>query len=251
MDASDRDVEPDEHLLDQIFGSCQPAANRVILQNCDNCIFKAIFSPALENGVTSYIVRLEATIQVGVAENDQGRQFQFCVMECVNRVTLEEAWGDMSTENRDSIASAVVEALAKMQTMRLSDAQVTAILRPILAAEGNEALLDKPIMGGPSTGFMENGAALLTSIKKLYKLKRPFCNIQEIADPKGLKVISSYEDLGSLKISDLEMSEWLDQAVLCHNDLTPRNIMVRLSGQDAYGNTTYNLAAIIDWELQY
>ena len=44
------------------------------------------------------------------------------------------------------------------------------------------------------------------------------------------------------------MSEWAEEAVFCHNDLTPRNLIIT-SYLDQFGATRYKLAGIIDWEL--
>lgn len=59
---------------------------------------------------------------------------------------------------------------------------------------------------------------------------------------------SHYEDLGSKRLEKSIMNQWALEAVLCHNDLTPRNIIVKpRSSPD--GGSEYQLAAIIDWEL--
>jgi len=44
------------------------------------------------------------------------------------------------------------------------------------------------------------------------------------------------------------MEQWQREAVFCHNDLTPRNLIPQ-SSETLGGNKKYKLAAIIDWEL--
>jgi serine/threonine protein kinase len=270
-----RDVALDESLLMHIFAKNQPSSVSIILQNWDKCVFTAVFPNALKNGRHSCVVRLEAqndksahfttvaamqeiaatcipglvpeTLQVGSAANEQGREFQFCMMEFVDGITLEEAWDQMTGEDRRSITTAVVEALSKLHSMRLSDAKVQMILRRALG-EGSDEVLKKAAIGGPMTGFLDHGRSLLSFIEQRSKLQRPFYIIQPIADPKGLIIKSSFEDLGSITVSDLDMEQWPKEAVFCHNDLTPRNLILR-STENPGGNTSYNLAAIIDWEL--
>jgi hypothetical protein len=59
---------------------------------------------------------------------------------------------------------------------------------------------------------------------------------------------SNFEELGSATVSNSDMEQWPKEAVFCHNDLTPRNLMLQPTGS-AGGITSYKLAAIIDWEL--
>ena len=171
---ADLDVTPDETLLNHIFANNQPSSVSIILQNWDKCVFRAVFSNAFKNGRHSCIVRLEAqngqcthfalvaamqeiaatcipglvpeTFQVGSAANDQGREFQFCMMEFVEGVTLEEVWDQMPSEDRRFVTTAVVEALSKLHSVRLSDARVQMILRRVLG-EGSEKVLEKTAMG--------------------------------------------------------------------------------------------------------
>jgi hypothetical protein len=273
---ADRDVTPDHSLLQYIFADNPPSSISIILQTWGKCVFTAVLPTALGNGRHACVVRLEArndksahfhlvaamqeiaascipclvpqTLQVGSAVNDQGREFQFSVVEFVEGITLEEAWDQMPDEDRASVATAVVEALLKLQSVRLADPKVQTILCRALGEE-NEDVLKKATMGGPSTGFLSDGPALLASVEQRLKSRRPFCTVQAIADPKGLEIQSSFEDLGSVTVGDSDMERWPREAAFCHNDLTPRNIILQPSRSAAGGETRYKLAAIIDWEL--
>jgi predicted Ser/Thr protein kinase len=174
----------DESLLTDIFASNQPSSVSVILRNWDKCVFSAAFPNALKNGRHSCVVRLEVqdasppqfavvaalqeiaatciphlvpeTLQVGSAANEQGREFQFCVMEFVEGVTLEEVWDQMTGEKRASVVTAIAEAVLKLYCLRLSDAKVQTILRRALG-EGSEETLEKTVLGGASTGLLNDG----------------------------------------------------------------------------------------------
>lgn len=273
---ADREVVPDESLLRHIFANNQPSSTSIILQDCDKCIFTAVFSNALKNGQHSCIVRLEAldgkstpqfsmvaamqeiaatcipglvpeTLQVGIAANEQGREFEFCVTDFVEGITLQEIWDQMTGEDRRFVTTAVVEALEKLHSVRLLDAKVQTIMCRVLG-EGGEEVLKKATMGGPSTGLLNDGPSLLSAIKQRWKLRRPCHTIQPVEDPKGLVIKSGFEDIGSTTVSDADMGQWPKEAVFCHNDLTPRNLILQ-SSEGPDGNKRYKLAAIIDWEL--
>ncbi|KAK4221073.1 hypothetical protein QBC38DRAFT_523652 [Podospora fimiseda] len=250
------DLSPDECLLSTIFPEHQPTTTHIILQDFYKCVFKAHFE-----GRSHQIVRLEtipesdggegachqfravAAIQklaaaqipplvpnvfrIGVAVNAEGRQFEFSVMEFVDGVTLQDAWGAMSQENRHSVVADVVGALEKLHSLRLADVEYD-ILREL-------DIIDKSArtIGGPLIGFLNDGAALL----------------------KALPYPVYFDDLSSITITKSDMDEWVHSAVLCHNDLTPRNLILRRqlkANTAANGSPTthnYELAAIIDWEL--
>ncbi len=266
---------PDESLLKHIFVDNQPSSVSIILQNWDTCIFSATLPNALKNGRHLCVVRLEAlngrpptfhlvaatqeiaatflpclvpeTLQVGTAANDCGREFEYSVLDFVEGVTLEKAWDHMHAEGQRSVTAAVVEAVSKLQLVRLHDVKVQAILRRALGQDSEEKL-DKAVMGGLVTGFLSDGRSLLSAIEQKWKLRAPFHTIQPISEPEGLVVKSDFEDLGSATVSNSDMEQWQQEAVFCHNDLSPRNLILRRSEAPS-GETTFELAAIIDWEL--
>ncbi|KAK0636874.1 hypothetical protein B0T17DRAFT_520154 [Bombardia bombarda] len=266
---------PDDALLGHIFPDNQPSSFSIILNNFDKCIFKAVLPNALSNGQRVCAVRLEAlngkstrfamvaamqeiaatyipgivpeTFQVGKTVDENGREFEFSVIEFIEGTTLEEVWEHMIDEDQKSVTAAIVEAQSMLQQVRLSDAKVQTILHRALD-EGDDEVLKKAALGGPWTGFLDNGPALLSAIKEGRKLDLPFYTVDPIADPKGVVIRSNFEDFGSTIVSDSDMEQWPKEAVFCHNDLSPRNLILQ-SSTDASGNTRYKLASIIDWEL--
>ena len=60
-------------------------------------------------------------------------------------------------------------------------------------------------------------------------MRRPFYTIQPITHPKGLVIKSSFEHVGSIRLSDSDMEQWPKEAVFCHNDLTLRNLILQSS----------------------
>jgi thiamine kinase-like enzyme len=55
-------------------------------------------------------------------------------------------------------------------------------------------------------------------------------------------------ELGSTAINNSDIGKWPGEAVFCHNDLTPRNLILQ-SRASLDGKSKYKLAGIIDWEL--
>ncbi|EHK27116.1 uncharacterized protein TRIVIDRAFT_229003 [Trichoderma virens Gv29-8] len=277
---SNRDVSPDDSLLKHIFN--EKPSTSIFLQDWDKCVFKADFgvANALDDNVRpSCVVRLEAEdahlasfgtiaamqqiaadcipglvpkiLQVGIAANEQGRRFQFCVMELAEGVTLHDAWDQMTSDNQSSIVNELVEALQKLHAVRLSDDIVQNTLRRALGDQ-EAKVLDKMVMGGPLAGFVHDGHALLTGILQRRSLRKPFCDVRSTADPdpKDLIVQSIFEHLGSATVKEADMENWATEAVFCHNDLTPRNLLVRsVQNSDNQAEPRYKLSAIIDWEL--
>ncbi len=276
---ADRDVTPDDSLLKQIFATIQPETISIFLQNWDKCVFKAEFPKGLEDRHSGCVVRLEAenesfttfttiaamqkiaatiipelvpqTLQVGKAKNAQGRMFHFSVIELVEGDLLEDVWQQMSAEEQSSVVAELVEALEKLHSVRLSDKRVKEILGKTFREEGDEVPkgFEQPgAFGGPHTGFLNDGPALLNSIMERRKLKKPFYTMEPIVDSGDIRMQSSFIDLGSTIIHKSDIDKWLGEAVLCHNDLSPRNLILQ-SRPSSGGKSSCKLAGIIDWEL--
>lgn len=270
------DVNPDDTLLKQIFTTDQPDTITIFLQNWDKCVFKVEFED-LE--YSACVVRLEAedenlktfttiaamqqvaatiipelvpqTLKVGKAKNAQGRVFHFSVIELVEGEPLEDVWQRISAEEQSSVVAELAEALEKLHSVRLNDKVVKEILGKTLGEEGDEVLksFEQPgAFGGPHTGFLNDGPALLDSIMERRKLNKPFCTMESIVDSQDIRIQSSFEELGSTVINKFDIDKWPGDAVLCHNDLTPRNLILQ-SRTSSGGKSKYKLAGIIDWEL--
>lgn len=277
---ADRDVTPDASLLKQIFTFKQPEIITIILQDWDKCVFKVEFPKDLEDGHAACVVRLEAEnenssefttiaalqrltatiipefvpqiLQVGKTRNEQGRKFNFSVIEFVEGDTLEDVWQQMTEEERSSIVAELVQALEKLHSTRLGDKGVMEILGKILDEEDDEDLkkgLEQPgVFGGPHTGFLSDGNALLDSIMERRKLEESFCSVEPVVHSQAVRIRTRFGEPGSIVINNWDMEKWPEEAVFCHNDLTPRNLILQ-SRASSDGKSKYKLAGIIDWEL--
>lgn len=169
------------------------------------------------------------THRVCVAANAEGRRFHFSVMDFVEGRTLEEAWDGMDDENRVSVVGAIVDALTKLHSMRLSDRTVQDILGRALGGgdskDGNSCERGSGWALHWVSGKRLSPACRLRSEAEASKALL-FYSIELIAKPTGLGLQSSFEDVGSVVVSQSDMTQWPEDAVLCHNDLTPRNLIL-------------------------
>ncbi|KAJ5907806.1 hypothetical protein N7495_000488 [Penicillium taxi] len=60
----------------------------------------------------------------------------------------------------------------------------------------------------------------------------------------GLLIQSEYDDIGQIDLSHSDLDEIQHSVVFCHNDLKPRNLLIRKSSSGKY-----ELAGVIDWEM--
>jgi thiamine kinase-like enzyme len=162
---------------------------------------------------------------------------------------LDDVWHRISAEEQSSVVAELVEALEKLHSVRLCDKGVKEILGKTLE-EGEEFLksFEAGVFGGPHTGFLNDGPALLDSIMERRKLKKPFYTMESIVNLQEIRIQSSFEELGSIVINNSDIEKWPGEAVLCHNDPTPRNLILQ-SHASSSGKSKYKLAGIIDWEL--
>ncbi|KAI0176835.1 kinase-like domain-containing protein [Pestalotiopsis sp. NC0098] len=180
--------------------------------------------------------------EVGKMDDSRGRTLHFSITEFVDGETLQDVWWKLNATAQDAIVQELGEAIEKLHTVRPS------AVPHRTGGRLGEQLKQPGIFGGPHTGFMNTGSALLASIMEQRKLKKQFCTTEGTSDPEGIVIQSNFEDLGALTIEKADSDKWSEEAVLCHNDLNPRNIIIRQKkSQD--GTIDYRLAAIIDWEL--
>ncbi|KFZ19076.1 hypothetical protein V502_03861 [Pseudogymnoascus sp. VKM F-4520 (FW-2644)] len=157
----------------------------------------------------------------------------------------------MSADEQSNVVAELVEALQKLHSVRLSDKMVQETLRKMLREDGEEIqpLLETPgLFGGPHTGVLNDGRALIYSIMEKRKHRKLFCTMEPVGDSQDVRVLVGAENMKSIVISNSDIGRRLGESVLCHNDLTPRNLILR-SCASADGKSNYKLAGIIDWEL--
>ena len=212
-----------------------------------------------------------AVFQTGTAKAEDGREVEFFVSAYVdNAVTLETVWDDLTYHQQSDIMDAVLYAMTKLQKLDLAHEFVQQILKK---ADGGSGVFFKTTgeeggvwpsnpnnlaLGNREIGFFNDVPDLLTSIIGYNgvseKLRLSPSRSEPSDDSNGIVMASTDEEtpLVLLHIGSKELDSLQRQVVLCHNDLEPRNLLVRpvhVVGDDGSSVQRYDLAAIIDWEM--
>lgn len=96
-------------------------------------------------------------------------------------------------------------------------------------------------IGSPGIGYFPDIKNFLEGILKKHE-RPPGCKLLGTDD--GLSIQSEYDGIGQIDLSHSDLDELQHCVVFCHNDLEPRNILVRKSSSGKY-----ELAGVIDWEM--
>jgi hypothetical protein len=258
-------ISPDEQLLGEIFPNMKkkPLASKVLVQTFETCTFVAHVDDSEE-----LLIRLESsgsrlpavlalqrlaalvipelvpkTLQTGKAKTKDGIELQYCVTEFLgNTVVLESVWDHLDDEQQLTIMDSVIRAMRKLQTLGLNDLSVRSILKEM------EYVSKDAWLGGPHLGYFTDTASFLNGYLTAAHPKQPTATVEDDETGDGIIIKSTYQDLSSVHIPQEELESLKRQAVFCHNDLEPRNLLVR-KYDSADGKLHYELAAIIDWEL--
>lgn len=257
-------ISPNEHLLGEIFPTKKPLAFKVLNQTFETCTFVA----HIEGFSEELLVRLEApgsrlpavlalqrlaslvipelvpkTLQTGKAKTKDGLELQYSVTEFLsNTVVLESVWDNLDDDQQLIIMDSVVHGMKTLQTLNLNDESVRSVLRE------TEYVLKDAWLGGPDLGYFTQIASFLDGFLTVTHPKQPTAIIEDDENGDGIIIKSTYEELISVHITREELKSLKRQVVFCHNDLEPRNLLVRKKAS-ADGKQRYELAAIIDWEL--
>ena len=168
-----------------------------------------------------------AETEDALVSDAKGRKCHFSVMEGVDGDALEDVWDGMSTPSQRAAVSDIVHAMKRLQSTRLRDETAQSILRKHDRAPpgGSETT-----MGGPATGYLDDGRALLTALGEKWSLENRAVSTTEAgteADSAAFVVRSVMDGLSPVAVSDDVLQQWPAEAVLCHNDLSPRNLILR------------------------
>lgn len=278
--ASKRDLAPDKALLNGIFPQSEPATTTILSQTYDSCTFIAHIDGTnqIETSHGDVVVRLElsnnrlrtvsalqqvatlaipelvpAVYQVGTARAEDGREIDFFVSAFVaHSITLETVWDGLTDEEQSKIMNQLLTAMTKLQALNLADEPVRKTLEAgnrVLSntiGQGSGVLKPDVALGSPEIGIFEDVHGLVAGIIA-YNGVSGELKLDSRGNLRDNGVIIATPD-EELHIGQAELESLGQQAVLCHNDLEPRNLLVRHVHSDD-GSLHYDLTAIIDWEM--
>ncbi|CAG7938994.1 unnamed protein product [Penicillium salamii] len=256
---------PDEKILSAIFPGIdlKPSCCKVITNTFDSCTFSIQLEAApLPNYPKDLIVRLEksgkslaalATFQrlaksqlndlvpsvlhVGTTTTLAEQVEYFVTPYITDTTTLEDVWDTLDETNQRELVKTVILAVEKLQKLDLTESLKETTY---ISVNDSPSQATKIAIGDLQHGFSPNIKQFLNGLLKSDE-ETPDWKLLETDN--GVEIQSNYEDIGQIEFSHAELNELQQHAVLCHNDLEPRNFLVReVSG-------SYELTAIIDWEM--
>jgi thiamine kinase-like enzyme len=260
---------PDETILSEIFPGIidlKPSSCNIITNNVDSCTFRIQLdtAPPLESP-KDLLIRLErsekslatlaifqrlaksqlndlipSVLHVGTTTTLATEQVQYFVTPYFTDVTtLEDVWDMLDETNQQELVKTVIVAVEKLQKLDLSQ---NLNQTPYIAVDESSSQAVKITIGDLQRGFSPNVKQFLSGLLQPENGKTPDWKLLET--DKGIEIQSAHQDIGQIDFSHSELDVLQQNAVLCHNDLEPRNFLVR---RESSGN--YELTTIIDWEM--
>ncbi|KAH5656666.1 hypothetical protein HBI23_144430 [Parastagonospora nodorum] len=239
-----QDLLPDNVILTTIFPTATPASVQIVANTWATCTFRVQFNTPPESHMSKdLIVRLEtsndklaavaaletlartcisdlvpATYCVGQAITADGRAVEFSISAFVTETeTLESLWPSLDVVQKKVILEEVIAAIKKLQGSEISP-KAEAHRVPLIST-----------------------CQLLTDFVAQYQLKK-FATSSIEESSGGVTITSALPNINPVSFSNQQLKELDNTAVFCHNDMEPRNILIRRT------TSGYKLAAIIDWE---
>jgi hypothetical protein len=277
-----RELVPDEKILSAIFSD----AAGVTLKSCnilsntfDTCTYSIHLDVA---PVSSYpkdlLVRLETSggrlaivasvqrlghaqlpdlvplvLDVGNTITADGKPVEYSVTAfCMGTITLEDIWDTISPTHQLESVDSVVRAVEKLQALDRNSEDVRSRLDTPYRLDNGASLSDglqssKAMIGGSNLGYSPDIKQFLGRILQASNPQPPNCTLT--GTDEGITIGSAFEDVGGVEFTHSELDDLQQHVVFCHNDLEPRNILVRGTSPTEDKSQRYELAAIIDWEM--
>lgn len=259
---------PDEQILFEIFPDIvdlKPSSCNVITNTFDSCTFSIQLETALRPDYPKdLIIRLEksgkslaalatfqrlaksqlndlipAVLHIGTTTTLTAEKVEYFVTPYItDATTLEDVWDTLNETNQLELMKTVIFAVEKLHKLDLAQSlQQT----PYVSIDNSTSQATKISIGDLQRGFCPNFKEFLSRLLQPDNGKMPDWKLLETDN--GIEIQSTHDDIGQIDFSHSELDELQQHAVLCHNDLEPRNFLVR---ETSPGN--YELAAIIDWD---
>ncbi|KAG9242526.1 hypothetical protein BJ878DRAFT_425715 [Calycina marina] len=278
-------VVADEALLDQIFagekleGLVKLEKPVYITQNQHKCVFRIV------NRGKAYIVRLTSeekeshelrawtttlqaiarlalptlvphTLMIGTAHNAQDQWFHYSVNKFIEGQSLDNTWEHLSTDNQRLVVAQIIMAQEKLHILPFQVPYFNrctwnrrTISWPVgQVIEGIECPGD--VIFGSWVDFAFNGQGLLKNYVNFRKAKNVGCILARDATSRNTVLQSpASTSYGQVGIHPFDVEHWRLDAVLCHNDLNPPNIILRRQiPANPSGDVVWKLAGIVNWK---
>jgi len=264
---------PDDLILSTMFPTTKPKTVTVLANNFQTCTFRVFFDTSpMPDVPKDLVVRMEAkigklqaiaalqeiahmqipelmakTYSFGKATTSDKREVEYTVSEFVpDTVTLESVWLDLLAPQKETLVRTVAEALKRLQTQQFSvdTIQQTLTNTPWFNESGTS------LVGSTSIGYFHSVAELLVGFQG--KVQPAEMSTRTSKDGQ-IETITVHPTLGGAQdivFSSQDLQALDRSVVLSHNDVEPRNLLVRrIPTEDASSSSLYELVAIVDWEM--
>jgi hypothetical protein len=265
-----RYLAPDDNILSEIFSDTTQLKStncHIISSTFHTCTFRV--QHASLDYPTDVIVRLEtsrgrlaavATLQrlchsqladlvptvlhVGTATTADERRVEYCISAYYTAtISLEDVWDTLDETNQLELVDSVVHAVEKLQKLDVRDVYQS--------LSGTSDVLDhttshptKRLVGGPNSGYYPDIRGFLG---RIMQSSYQTCKLLDLDG--GIALDSIYDDIGRVELSHSDLDNLQRSVVCCHNDLEPRNILVKKALSTEGMGERYEVAALIDWEM--
>ncbi|KAL3599926.1 hypothetical protein FPOAC2_04154 [Fusarium poae] len=180
-------------------------------------------------------------LDLGITYTAQGQRLEYSVTEFISdAVTLEQEWDKLDGSQQKDLMSSIITTISKLQSLTLDSEHSREILQETrFYRDGKMALI-----GGPELGYHSDMAGFLA---KLAGDATPAkTNFSVTKTPDSFIVDSELEHVERVELTSSDLAELAKQVVFCHDDLEPRNILIK---RDTGNTGKWKIAAIIDWEM--
>ncbi|QPC69305.1 hypothetical protein HYE68_000057 [Fusarium pseudograminearum] len=180
-------------------------------------------------------------LDVGTTFTAQGQRIEYSVTEFVSdAVTLEQEWDKLDGPAQKDLMNSIIAAISKLQTLALDSDHVHKIL------EGTPYYCDgkMSLIGSPELGFHADMKVFLANLAG--DAAPTETNFSATSSSNSFVVESQLEIVDRVELTSADLDELQKYVVFCHDDLEPRNILIR---RDGTHDGKWRLAAIIDWEM--
>ncbi|KAH8746602.1 hypothetical protein F5883DRAFT_700357 [Diaporthe sp. PMI_573] len=270
-----RYLVPDENILSEIFSATIQLKStncHIISSTFDTCTFSIQHDNTPLSYPNDVIVRLEtsrgrlaavaaiqrlchaqladlvpAVLHVGTATTADARQVEYSISPyCTGTVSLEDVWDTLDKTHQLELVDLVVHAMEKLQKLDVSNVYQSLPGTPFVPDHTNSQPV-KRLVGGPNLGYYPDVKQLLGRILQISNQTLPTCELLDLDG--GIALDSIYDDMGRVELSHSELDDLQQCAVCCHNDLEPRNILVKKVLLTEEKGKRYEVVALVDWEM--
>lgn len=192
-------------------------------------------------------------LALGITTADDGRPFEYSVREfSTDTIPLEDVWETLDQGHKTELVNKVVKSIEQLQKINSNIVNVVASLPSKFYGVDNSPNQEnsaKMVCGGPGLGYYPDMQSFLRGFIRDQTTDPCPC---EVLDNGGgsITIKSRFKDIGQVKFTRQDLKDLQRSVVLCHNDLTPANILVRpAASSKANGSKPrYEVASIIGWE---